>query len=312
MVAFFVILLCGVTPYDLASEGALSPIVEWSSVQSDGSILLNNLTKVFHLSPKGEQIRVIGREGTGPGEFKRILSSIWDGRHYVFFDAHQRSISILNSKGQFLNRFNANIRMFQFVDNRYFLVDLRPFIDSEFKDNRALIEATLDNNLQLVERQRFYTIDARTYEFKFNYKLHFLCRLGDYIYVISQLNNILYRYSLDMKLVNQIQLSLPQYARSKKSWPEDNDRKKVLELLCSTSYITNLFPFEQAIAVAYTKPKPNTLLDIYIVQLVDTQGKNLGAPLLDLGTCIGSYQDKLYFLKESSGIKYQLLLWDRK
>lgn len=311
VISLLSLLLFGVTPLELKSEGALSPLVDRSSVQSDGTILLNNKTKVHHLNAQGEEIRVIGRDGFGPGEFKELSSITWDGRQYVFYDTKQKAINILNAKGQFLNRINANIRMFQVVDDRLFFLDLRPFIELDYKDRRALIEVEIDDKLQLHELTRFYIIDDITNAFKYNYKLHFVCRLGDNIYVLTQLNNVIYQFTLDLKFVTKIPLALPEHVQSKQGWPEDNDREKGLKLLARISYITRLCPLSNALAVAYTKPKPSTNEHIPMVQLIDVHGKNMTAPLMDLGVCIGSYQDKLYFLKESSGLKYQLLIWDR-
>lgn len=309
MTIYLLLLWFGTRVVELNTGNAQLPKEAGSGVQADGTILLNYSPTVIHLAQDGKVLRTIGTKGTGPGEFRSIEIAVWDGKQYILFDVTNKSFSFFNAQGQFLNRNTAMVRDLYYVDQKYFAVDIAPFLPGATSD-LALMEVSFGSDFKLIEKQRFCQIDDRIRNLQYSFKLHYPCRVGDQLFVLSQVTPTLKVFTGDLKLVKTIDLNLPRFVPFDIVWSKRLPSAEITKDIRMHSTIHKLCAFEDKLAVSYFVPgTPEKRVSM--VQFVTTKGQNVGQPLVDYGMFLGAHGNQLFFIKESEGLRCHLIVWDR-
>ena len=122
----------------------------WSIfITKSGKILVNyfHSKNVLYFNESGELIKVIGREGLGPGEFKRPWYINEIGDKIIIGDFLTFRISLFDKNGNFIRSINLHhpINSLSVVNNNLFAVD--DYLDAKWKKRHDIYVYNLNGKL---------------------------------------------------------------------------------------------------------------------------------------------------------------------
>lgn len=282
--------------------------VTYSRQQTDGSILLCNDRKIFHIDKKGRLIRVLDGAGHGPEQFSISGGAVFDGTHYYILGRFE--LSIYSRNGEFRNKRVLMARWLLSTPSDLFMVDIRAFSVSR-EDDRSLVRLTVEKDLTVKEHERFGKTRKLIEDLKFNFKNHFILKTDQHYYVMDEVSNEITQFSSTFQRLSSVKAILPGYTPPKCCFPVGSAEEKKRFLL-SQSYICLMTQFESGLAISYSLANENDQKVVPArVQIVDAAGKPVHPYLEGLGTLVGSHNNELYFINEDDNFARKLVIWSK-
>lgn len=288
----------------------LSVRPKFTLVQFDGSILMGDGKKLLHFDNNGKLLRTLDGAAEGSAAIPFIDYAVFDGARYYVQEITEGIVHIFNQDGNFLSQQTLPARKLLLTQQELFMIDLDVYRYNQM-DECMLVRLTLEPDGHLVARERFYPIKKLSADLMFNFKHHDIIKRGDVYYAMDELGPEISQFSSTFQRITSVTAQLPGYIPPKCCIP-DGDFEERSVFINSQSYIKRFVPFEDGFAIAYSLPDPtDPTLSRNRLQWVDLNGTPL-APFIEYtGTFIGSYQNALYFLKETTKRAKEVEIWTR-
>jgi len=287
------------------SGGHLFEYPQCSEVQSDGSFVVVNDHKVFHFSQDGALIRKMGAKGNGPGEFVMAYEAFWNGITYMVIDNRRRDLSFFTPSGDFIKREPILARHFYFLGKRTLMVDSALI----FEKKPAICPIRISDELVIEpDGVPFHAVIPGIEQLGYNFSnIHATLHDG-HLYVMDELSAEITRYNLDFKKESTIAPQIQGFVTPPTSWPTDVSNHKRRLLINTFSRIQRLGSIDAGLVIGYCLPDPEDPNDQFKnVIVVDSKGKPLSkVPLRINGDFIGTYQNRIYVLRETEDIRYEI------
>jgi len=287
------------------SGGHIFEYPKQSEVQGDGSIIVVNDHQVFHFSQNGSLIRKLGAKGNGPGEFVMAYEAFWNGTSYLVQDNRRRDLSFFSSSGEFIKREPKVARHFYFLGNRTLMVDSAMV----FKEQPAICPVDLSHEFTIESAGApFHAVIPEIKQLGYNFSNIFVTLHEGHIYVMDELSAQITCYSTDFQKRSTIAGQLQGFIEPPTSWPTGLSTKVRRQLIFTFSRIQRLGSVSAGLVVGYYSPHPDDLDDrIKNIAIIDLNGKPIWkTPLRISGDFIGTYKDRIYVLKETDDLRYEI------
>jgi len=265
----------------------------------DGTLLVNEGVYVYHYDRDGQLIRRLGGRGHGPGELSDVVhSSAWDGETY-FIRTNNGMWNLFRNNGSFIRRLHFVADGLHFSGTHLYASNL--FNDDWDGKEPPIVGIRYEHSQDFPRtfRRFHHTAVANSNALSRRFKLCFVAERGDELYVVNELEPLLYRYSPGLELEKTFPIAAPfwveppeKYMNNFRNWPA------YMRWWFSFPKLRGLATLGQDLIVAFEVPDPDERDEpLSILMRIGAQGETKTSPFTYKGVYLGVYRDQIHVLK---------------